>query len=120
MPMAESLPPSRFSLPRFQFRLAWIFVLTTVVAIVLWLMISLGSVVLASLVWCVLPTPLVICAIFGRRDRQAFAIGALIPWFCLLVVRVPVLDSFVALTIWLFVLGSVCGVVAVATRRWIA
>jgi hypothetical protein len=118
--MPESPAPSRFSLPRFQFRLVWIFVLMTVVALVLWLMMSLGGIVLGSLVWCVLPTPLVICAIFGRRDAQAFAIGALMPWLCMLVFRVPLIDSFVALTVWIVVLGGLCGVLAVVTRRWVA
>jgi hypothetical protein len=95
-------------------------IIVTAVAILLGLGVSLGVVVLASLVWCVVPTPLVICALFDRGDRQAFSIGALIPWIQMLVFRFPVIDSFIALTVWVLVLGAVCGAVAVVTRRWIA
>jgi hypothetical protein len=93
-------------------------IIVTAVAIFLGLAVSLGAVLLASLVWCVLPTPLVICALFDRGDRQAFSIGALIPWLELLVFRFPAIDGFIALTVWLLVTGAVCGAIAVVTRRW--
>ena len=117
--MTDSHPPPRFSTPRFQFSLARIFILMTAVAVLLWLSMSLGLAILASLVWCVVPTPLVICAIFDRGDRRAFSIGALIPWLGLLTLRLPPTGSFISLTVWLLALGGICGAVAVATRRWI-
>jgi hypothetical protein len=45
--------------------------------------------VFGSLVWCVLPTPLVTGAIYGRRDFQPLRLGALIPWLTLIVMRIP-------------------------------
>jgi hypothetical protein len=78
----------------------------------------LGMVVVA-LVWWLLPTPLVICAIFGRRDTQAFAIGALVPWIMLVAVRNPPGGTFFLGTIWCLFLGIVCGAVALVTRRWL-
>jgi hypothetical protein len=70
-------------------------------------------------VWCVLPTPLVICALFDRGERQAFAIGALIPWIELFILRFPSIDSYIVLTVWLLVVGAVCGTIAALTRRWV-
>jgi hypothetical protein len=87
----------------------------TAVAIVLGLGVSWGIVMIAYLVRCVVLTPLAILALFDRGDRQAFAIGALIPWLA-----TSQFGSFVAHTIWLLVLGAVCGAIAVVTRRWIA
>jgi hypothetical protein len=72
----------------------------------------------AAFVWCLLPTPLVVFAIFGRRDEQAFAVGALVPWV-LFVMRMPARTLLLPEAIWLPVLGGICGTVAVLTRRWI-
>ena len=95
-------------------------ILVTAVAILLGLSTSLGIAVLASLVWCVVPTPLIIIALFDRGARQAFSIGALVPWFALLTLRIPPAGSFISLTIWLLALGGTCGAIAAATWRWIA
>ena len=65
-------------------------------------------------VCCVLPTPLVICAIFGRGDIQAFAIGALVPWAdAAFPVRVADRRSGCS------ILPLMCGMLAVARRRWL-
>ncbi len=101
--------------------MAGLMITVTLVAVLLGLSVLFGGFVgaiFAALVWCVLPTPLVICAVYGRRNLQAFAIGGLIPWG-LFVMRIPPLTTFLPMTIWLVALGGVCGTVAVVTRRWL-
>src|SRR5262245_51075960 len=75
--------PNRF---KFQFSLFWLMVVVTVVAVVLGLVGSFGPVF--GIVWyatlylvrCLILTPMLICAIFGRGHIRAFAVGALVPW----------------------------------------
>lgn len=114
------MPRRILSLPKFQFSLAWLMIVVTVVAIVLGLAHLFGdlfALFLFAVVCCVLPTPLVICAIFARGDLQAFAIGALIPWFAVFVWMSSL--SIVSTAAWLLFLPAICGVIAVLTRRWI-
>jgi hypothetical protein len=95
-------------------------IVVTVVAILLGLAVTfqgLTSLILASLIWCVLPTPLVICAIFGRGDVRAFAIGGLIPWFPLLRAAAPA--PVLLLPVWLVVMSLICGTIGAATYRWV-
>mgnify|MGYP003578750598 CR=1 FL=1 len=116
------LPTRPFAwLPRFRFSLKWLFVAVTVVALLLALSVLLGDffqIVFFGVIFCVLPTPLVICALFGRRDVQAFAVGALVPWVTLFfwVWSASVLSVILSLIF----LPGVCGIVAVATRRWLS
>jgi hypothetical protein len=102
-------------LPRFQYSLAWLLIAVTVVAIVMGFASSfrgfIGSLLFVT-VCCVLPTPFLIAAIFGRGDIRTFAIGALVPWLTLL----PWLSS---MAVWLLILPFVCGTLAVITRRWL-
>jgi hypothetical protein len=108
--------------PRFQFSMFRLMVVVTLVALLLGLAVTFGgfiNVLLISVVGCVLPTPLVVCAIFGGKDLRAFAIGALIPWFTQITLRFPAPASTAFLTIWLLAMGGVCGAVAIATRRWL-
>lgn len=102
-------------LPRFQFKLAWLLIAVTIVAIAMGLASSfrdfIGSLLFVA-VCCVLPTPFVIAAIFARGDIQTFAIGALVPWLTLL----PWMSS---MALWLVVLPVICGTLAVVTRRWL-
>ena len=96
-------------------------VAVTLIAILLGLAVTFGGfveVVFVSLVWCILPTPLVVFAIFGHRDLRSFSLGALIPWLVLMFARIP-LNSVIGATIWLLAMGGICGVLAVATRRWL-
>jgi hypothetical protein len=109
-------------MPRFQFSLWWLMVAITAVSILLFLSVSFGGfieIVLASILWCILPTPLVVFAIYGRGDLQAFAIGALVPWLTLIVFRFPGSLPFLAASVWLLPMCVICGVLAAATRRWI-
>ena len=110
-------------MPRFQFSLWWLMVAITVVCILLFLTVTFGGffgILIASVVWCAIPTPIVIFAIYARGDLQAFAIGALVPWVILLVVlRTPATTSFFAAVIWLLPMSALCGALAAATRRWI-
>ena len=92
----------------------------TAIAVALGLSMVIGSFVatlLFAIVYCVLPTPLVIFAIFARGDTQAFAIGALIPWWTLQT-WMPGGSSFSS-AIWLLAMCTACGAVAAITRRWI-
>ena len=80
------------------------------------------ALLLAILLRGVLPTVAVIGAIYGRGELRAFAIGAV-------VCSIPVLTtelgpmSFAGLvvgTISQLMAMGLCGVVAVATHRWLA
>jgi amino acid permease len=111
---------SLFSLPRFQFSLAWLMIAVTAVAILLGVTHVFGEFVVAVLfasICCVLPTPLLICAIFARGDVQAFSIGALVPWFTMFA-WMPGRSGF-AIALWLLFLPALCGIIATLTRRWI-
>lgn len=127
MPNAESgrrteLPRAPIPMPRFQFSLAKMMIAVTVVAVALALAVAFGGLlttVFEALVWCVLPTPLIICAIYARGDLQAFAIGSLVPWLTMLTMHVPAGSIFLPATIWLLALGVICGMVAAVTRRWV-
>jgi hypothetical protein len=119
MPEPET-SPTRLSrrwlpLPRFQFSLAWLAIAVIAVAVAMAMASSFrdffGSLFFIS-VCCVLPTPFVVAAIFGRGDIQSFAIGALVPWLTLL----PWMSS---MAVWLLVLPIICGTLAVVTRRWL-
>jgi hypothetical protein len=117
--MPETSTPKR---PWVQFSMFRLMVVVTLVAILLGLATTFGGVLevmFVSMVWCAFPTPLVICAIYSRRDSQAFAIGALVPWATLVLMRVPPISSQLAGLIWLLVMGGVCGALAVATLRWL-
>ena len=116
-PDTTSTRPARrwLPLPRFQFSLAWLVIAVIVVAVAMAMASSfrdfIGSLFFVS-VCCVLPTPFVIAAIFGRGDIQSFAIGALVPWLTLL----PWMSS---MAVWLLILPIICGTLAVVTRRWL-
>jgi len=115
-------PDTFFPMPRFQFSLWWLMVAITVVCVVLFLSVTVGDflqIAIASVLWCILPTPIVILAIYGRGDWQAFAIGAMVPWVTLIVFRVPGSLSFFAASLWLLPMCVTCGIVAGVTRRWI-
>jgi hypothetical protein len=79
----------------------------------------LFEIVLFSFVTCIVPTPLVICAVYGRGDVRAFSIGALNPWVVSIALRFPDPYGTFFEMIWLIVMGGICGVLAVVTRRWI-
>ena len=109
-------------MPRFQFSLGWLMIAITAVAILLFFAVTFAGFIgaaLGSVVWCIVPTPLVVCAIFGRGNVQAFSVGALVPWLTMITTRIPSAASFFSMTIWLLILGGICGSVAIATRRWL-
>jgi hypothetical protein len=108
-------------MPRFQFSMRWLLIAITIVCIFLFLWVTMGGfvgIIFGSLIWCIVPTPLIITAIFGRDDWQSLAIGALVPWFVLVVKDNPMYGPYENL-IWLVAMMALCGVLAVATRRWI-
>jgi hypothetical protein len=114
--ITPSQPTRRWlPLPRFRFSLAWLLIAVAVAAVVMGFASSfrdfIGSLLFVT-VTCLLPTPFVIAAIFGRGDIQSFSIGALVPW----VMLIPWMSSMV---IWLLVLPLICGTLAVLTRRWL-
>ena len=103
-------------MPRVQFSLKWLMIALTIACVLLFLFVTIGDFVPAIIAFgvvCILPTPIVIVAIYGRGDWQAFAIGALIPWVTLLIIRPP------AAVFWLLPLSALCGFLAATTRRWI-
>jgi hypothetical protein len=110
-------------MPRFQFSLGWLMIAITVACVLLFLVVTISDffqVALFSILWCVVPTPLVAIAIYGRGDLQAFAIGALVPWTALIALRYPAIgESFLAASIWLLPNCAICGALSAATRRWI-
>jgi hypothetical protein len=109
---------------RFQFSLRGMLIAVAVVAI----LIGLSTLVAGLLVWItwtllfvVLPTPLVVAAVYARGDIRAFSIGALLPWISSWAAG-PHGNSLLGLIgslLWLLVMAAVCGIVAVASRRWI-
>jgi hypothetical protein len=114
------MPRRILSRPKFQFSLAWLMIAVTVVALALALAHFVGDflgLMLFAAVCCILPTPLVISAIFARGDIQAFAIGALIPWWTLYTWMSN--SGSLAIAAWLLFLPAICGALAVVTRRWI-
>jgi hypothetical protein len=137
--MPDSTEPSRadVSLPRFQFSLRAQMILVTAVAIALGLFVVIGWeivwVLFHGVMYCLVPTPLVILAIFGRGELRTFSIGALVPWFSvwgqsspLLILlynqnsRGPqILGWLIGSTVFMLVAGAGCGALAVITMRWI-
>jgi hypothetical protein len=112
-------------MPHLQFSLKWLMIAIAAAAVVLCLTATVRdflSVLITTIVWCVVPTPLVASAYYGRGDIQAFAIGALTPWVVLiLMLGYPLgATSFAAVTIWLLPICALCGALSVATRRWVA
>jgi hypothetical protein len=94
----------------------------TLVAVLLGLANILGGflgMMFLALIWCAVPTPLVICALFGRRDVQAFAIGALIPWLVFLGMDFPARFALLPATICILIVGGACGGLGMVTRRWL-
>jgi hypothetical protein len=121
--------PSRGGAPPLQFGLKWLMVAVTIVAVLMVLMQwALVHAIIVAMLWCVLPTPLMISALYGRGECRSFAIGALVPWLSLWAafgeypfgpIGTTGWGQTLSLAIFLPVLAGVCGVVAVAVRRWI-
>jgi hypothetical protein len=122
--MPESAKPSRqqISLPRFQFSLGWLLIAVTGICVLLGLAYVFDAFVFAvigMLLWCAIPTPLVICLVYGQGDHRAFAIGALMPWVVSWIEAARG-SVFSGLGVLLLVVPSLlCGLLAVATRRWV-
>jgi hypothetical protein len=105
---------------RFQFSLFWLMVVVTIVAVIFGLGSSLGSLfsfLLFFTVRCIVPTPLVICVIFGRGYARAFSIGALMPWVTVLPWHSDNATLFTLAVTLIF--SVICGVIAAGTWRWI-
>jgi hypothetical protein len=137
MPESTEPSPAEISLPRFQFSLRAQMILVTAVAIALGLFVVIGWEVLWILfhgvMYCLVPTPLVILALFGRGEIRAFSIGALVPWFSVWGQSSPILVMMygqdfrgaqifgwlIGSTIFMLVAGAGCGAIAVFTLRWV-
>jgi hypothetical protein len=137
--MPDSTDPSRgeVSLPRFQFSLRAQMILVTAVAVALGLFVVIGWefawILFHAVMYCLVPTPLVILAIFGRGELRTFSVGALVPWFSVWSQSSPILvmiygQNFrggrvfawlVGSTIFMLVAGAGCGAIAVLTMRWV-
>ena len=137
MPESTESTRAEISLPRFQFSLRAQMILVTAVAIALGLCVVVGWevvwVLFHGVMYCLVPTPLVILALFSRGELRTFSIGALVPWINvwsqsspLLVIlynqnlRGPqILTWLVGSSVFLLVAGAGCGAVAVLTMRWV-
>jgi hypothetical protein len=111
--------------PSFQFSLKWLMTAVTGLAILLALGIATGGIVTGFLAAVflrgVMPTVFVVGAIYARRDWRAFSIGAVVSCVPLLTTDIGPITGLGLLAgsiMQLFVAG-ICGVVAVAVRRWI-
>ena len=121
---ANTSPPARF-----QYSLKTLLVLMTVVAIALGLMATaLGTFVQATFMWTLIsiaPSVLVVAAIYGRGDLQAFAIGALVPMAPVVISGASLgwftssIFEAVAVCLAALVASGVCGTAAAITRRWL-
>jgi len=122
MPELRPSPPARF-----QYSLATLLILMTIVAFALGFMgTTLGETIVLLVLWTlfsILPAVLVSVAVYARGDLQAFALGALVPMLPLAVNgsvfgsrSASILQGLMAL-VGVVVLGGVCGIAAAATRR---
>lgn len=110
-------------MPRFQFSMRWLMIAVTLSCVLLFLAVTISDFVPVTVTFafcCVVPTPIVIIAIYGRGDHQAFAIGALVPWATIIFFRAPAgTFSYFTALFWLVPMCAICGVLAAATRRWL-
>jgi hypothetical protein len=121
-PSSSRDPRRLFRWPRFQYSLGGLLLALTVIAIVLFLATHVAKfieMVFFTVTACIIPTPFVIGAIYGRGDVRAFSIGALVPWVAAITVHYPGPLAAILELIWLVATGAICGVLAVTTRRWI-
>jgi hypothetical protein len=108
-------------MPRFQFSVRLLMITIAVVCVALFAWMTIGNLVdvlFATVMWCIIPTPLVVFAIFARGDLQAFAIGGLIPWLVSIGFDTPFVSSYLTMA-WLLLVGALCGIMAATVRRWI-
>jgi hypothetical protein len=116
--------PGNTAPPRFQFSLGWLMIVVSIVCVTLgvWQMLPRGFVgylFVDPLVLGLIPTVLVSCTIYAKGDIQAFAIGALVPWSSLILVRDGPISIW-RLGMWMVFVGGMCGALAVVMRRWLA
>jgi hypothetical protein len=100
----------------------WLMVAVTIAALALFLYVTIGNfieIAFASVVWCIIPTPLVVFAIYAKGDLQTLGIGSLIPWAVLVGLEAPAFNSYFVASLWLLPMSAMCGVLAVAIRRWL-
>jgi hypothetical protein len=113
-----------FALPRFRFSLAWLLIGITIVAVVLGLAHFVGPAfgfvfkLVTLAIACIVPTPLIICAVFGRGYVRAFSIGAIVPWVIGLRWDESVFASITLLLITV-TLSAVCGIVGASTLYYL-
>jgi hypothetical protein len=128
-------PPD--TLPRFQFSLRSQMIAVTVVAVLLGLGVVGGDraawVLFYAIVYCLVPTPLIIAAIFGHGELRTFSVGALVPWISawsrvtpLPLILYPqnltlgaLLGLMVGSAVFMAVMAAACGALAVAVQRWL-
>jgi hypothetical protein len=115
------------STPSFRFSLRWLLVFVAVIAVVLTMVVfPLGLLIInwlyAILLRGVLPSMALVGAVFGRGDVRAFALGTLVA--CISLVFGAGGASFgwggtLAAILFPAVNIAVCGLSAVAMRRWL-
>jgi hypothetical protein len=114
--MSNPSPPRKF-----QFSLHQLLVATALVAVVLAIGFSAWAGLLAAFFFWMLPTPLVVAAVYGRGEIRTAAIGALVP-IVPAILRGPwdpAQRSLLMSVLWMAFSAAICGAVAVVTRRWL-
>jgi hypothetical protein len=120
---APQQAPQRNAPPRFQFSLWWLMIVVSIACVTLgvWEILPrgiIGYLVVDPFILGLVPTALVTCAIYARGDMRAFAIGALVPLISVVMTRDGQLSVW-AIGFWTLFVGSMCGALAVALRRWL-
>jgi hypothetical protein len=111
--------------PRLQFSLQWLLVAVTLVALLFGWSAMIGDSpfrMLAAGLYVIVPTPLIMGAVYGRGDTRAFSIGAFLPWISRWADGVPTGMALIYIlqsVTWLLLTGAVCGALAVTVRRWL-
>jgi hypothetical protein len=105
-----------------QFSLRTMLIAVTIAAVALALgVFGLLSVLVSFLLRALLPTVAAVCAVYARGDIRAFAIGAFVSLIPVLIGGIGSgrIAGLVAVILAQLLISGICGVVAVAVRRWL-
>lgn len=105
-----------------QFSLRALLIAVAIAAVALALgVFGLLSVLVAFLLRALLPTVAAVCAVYARGDIRAFAIGAFISLIPVLIGGIGSgrIAGLMAVILAQFLMTGICGLVAVAVRRWL-
>lgn len=105
-----------------RFSVRTLLIAMTIAAVALALgVFGLLNLLVAFLLRALLPTVAAVCAVYARGDIRAFAIGAFISLIPVLIAGTGSgrIASLMAAILAQLLISGICGVVAVAVRRWL-